>query len=98
MITSHHFCDGLYAKRTELKAGEAPTQHKHEYSHVSALAKGRVVVTTEYGGNEYMAPAYISIRANLMHKVEALEDSVWFCIHITDETDADKIDGVLIAK
>jgi hypothetical protein len=30
------------------------------------------------------------------HSIEALEDTVWFCIHATEETDPTKVDEVLI--
>ena len=44
------------------------------------------------------APACINIKADKHHGVLALEDCVWFCVHATDETDADKIDEVLIQR
>ena len=30
--------------------------------------------------------------------IVALEDSVWFCVHATEETDKDKIDQVLVER
>ena len=93
----HNFLGGLYAKRVELTAGQIAEQHKHAYDHVSALAKGRVVVSTDFSTREHVAPAFILIPAGMPHKVEALEDSLWFCVHITDETDSALIDEVLIA-
>jgi quercetin dioxygenase-like cupin family protein len=96
--TQHHFSDGLYAKEMKIPKGYAAGMHKHEYSHLSILSKGRVIVRTDEYNNEYVAPACIDIKAGLNHTIEALEDSVWFCIHATQETDITKIDEVLIAK
>lgn len=96
--THHHFSDNLYAKEMFLPKGSFALQHKHTYSHLSILAKGKVVVGVEGDITEYTAPACINIEANLSHGIQALEDSVWYCIHSTDETNIDKIDEVLIAE
>jgi len=44
------------------------------------------------------APACINVEANKVHSIVSLEDCVWFCIHATEETDAENIDKVLIEK
>lgn len=93
----HHFSDGLYAKETIIKAGEHLLQHKHTFSHLSVLAQGRVVVTTEEDSVIVDAPACLEIKANTHHGVKALTDCVWFCIHATDEKDLSKVDDVLIS-
>lgn len=90
----HHFSAGVYAKQALLPAGALITQHKHKYDHMSILASGRVLV----GLVEYVAPACINVPAGLNHSVLALEDSVWFCVHATDETDVESIDEVLIQE
>jgi quercetin dioxygenase-like cupin family protein len=95
----HHFSDGLYAKEVALKANSLASQHKHTYDHLSVLAKGRVRVLFEGGEvQEYVAPACINIVKDVNHTVLALEDSVWYCIHATSETDVDNIDNVLIKE
>ncbi len=95
----HHFSEGLYAKEMELKAGLFAVQHKHTYDHLSVLAKGRVKVLFEGElSKEYVAPACINIVKDVNHAVYALEDSVWFCIHATSETDVDHVDEVLIME
>ena len=96
--TKHNFSDGLYAKEMIMPAGYIAYSHKHPYSHLSILAKGRVILQTEAYNKEYVAPACINIEANTYHQIESLEDCVWFCIHATAETDIDKIDEVLIGK
>jgi quercetin dioxygenase-like cupin family protein len=94
----HHFSDGLYAKRMVIPKGFEAGQHAHKYSHLSILAKGHVIVKTDHTQKEYRAPACIEIKSHVNHTIEALEDSEWFCIHATDETDAKKIDQVLIER
>jgi quercetin dioxygenase-like cupin family protein len=94
----HHFSDGLYAKRMRIPAGFVAGTHAHNYSHLSILAKGRVILRTNEGQKEYTAPACLEIKSGVHHTIEALEDCEWFCIHATDETDATKVDEVLIRK
>ena len=96
--TVHHFSDGLYAKQMSIPKGFIACQHKHSFSHLSILAKGRVIVKTDDYNKEYIAPACIEIKAEIYHQIEALEDSAWFCVHATEETDPNKADEVLISK
>lgn len=74
-------------------------QHKHNYDHLSILAQGKVKVLFDNDVVEtYTAPACINIVKDVNHTILALEDSVWFCIHQTEETDVNKVDQVLIKK
>ena len=45
---------------------------------------------------EYTGPACITIKAGIPHGVLAVTDIVWFCVHATNETDAEHIDHALI--
>jgi quercetin dioxygenase-like cupin family protein len=94
----HHFSDGLYAKKMRIPKGYEAGQHAHKYSHLSILAKGRVLVKTDAGQKEYAAPACIEIKSGVLHVIQALDDSEWFCIHATQETDVEKVDQVLIER
>jgi len=94
----NYFSDGLYAKHMVIPKGFTANQHKHTYSHLSILAKGRVIVRTDSYNQEYIAPACIEIKAEIYHQIEALDDSVWFCIHATDEADAEAAEELLISK
>ncbi len=92
----HHFSNGVYAKQMHLPKGHYAVSHKHAYSHMSILAVG--VATVEIDGVEttYGPGSCIEIKAGAAHKITALEDVTWFCIHATNETDADNIDKILI--
>ena len=93
---THHFSDGLYAKESVFPAGTAILKHTHSYSHLSILAKGKVVVLRGEDLDIIEAPACIEIKAGLTHGVKAITDCVWFCIHATDEKDPSKVDEILI--
>jgi quercetin dioxygenase-like cupin family protein len=92
----HHFSAGMYAKEMRIPAGGVIVSHKHKYDHLSILASGKVMLTID--GNcliPLTAPACIDIAAGTHHKITAIEDSVWFCIHATAITDAERIDETL---
>jgi quercetin dioxygenase-like cupin family protein len=96
--TKHFFSDGLYAKQMSLPTAHFAESHIHKYSHLSILAKGRVIVEADGIETEYTAPACIDIKAGVKHKITAYEDVVWYCIHATTETNLDDIDTVLIKE
>lgn len=96
--TEHNFLGGVYAKRMSLPAGYHAVSHSHPYTHMSVLAKGRVVVETDRSRMEYTAPAYITIERDVHHRINAIEDTIWFCIHVTDCKDESLIDDVILRK
>lgn len=92
----HHFSAGLYARQMLLPAGHFAVTHAHEYDHLSILASGHVLVDVDGAITDLKAPACIEIKAGKHHRITAVEDAIWFCIHATDETDVERIDEVLI--
>lgn len=96
--TEHFFTDGIYARKMNIPAGTQIPTHRHVYDHLSVLAQGRVRVTVGAITQEHRAPAVIEIKKDLAHTIHAVEDSVWFCVHATEETDVDKIDQTLILE
>lgn len=96
--TKHHFNDGVYAKEMHLPAAHFAVSHKHNYDHVSMLHAGRALVTVDGEAKEYAAPSVIMIRAHKEHRIDAITDVVWFCIHETTLTDPSEIDHVAIER
>lgn len=94
----HHFSSGVYAKQMSIPKGFTALSHSHAFDHLSILASGKVIVSTDEGITEYTAPTAITIKAGVHHAIYAMQDSSWFCVHATDETDPDKVDEVLIEK
>lgn len=88
----HHFGGGVYVKETQIPAGYALVQHKHKFEHLSILASGQAVV-----GEAILAgPAVVTIEAGRLHRVKALTDCVWLCVHATGVVDVGMIDETLI--
>ncbi len=94
----HHFSDGVYAKEMRIPAKHYVKKHVHDYSHLSVLASGTVVLKMNRKARLLNAPACITIPAGVEHVIDAVTDAVWYCIHATDETDPAKVDQVLIKE
>ena len=92
----HHFGNNVYAKQMHLPAGHVAQTHKHMFDHLSILAVGDARVEVDGVTSEVAAGNCITIKANAVHTITALADSVWFCILATDVTDPDQIDHTLI--
>jgi quercetin dioxygenase-like cupin family protein len=94
----HHFSSGVYAKEMLIPKDHIVGTHSHTFDHLSLLASGKVILKTDDSEQSFTAPAVITIVKNKNHEIYAIEDSVWFCIHATNETDPSTIDEVLISK
>lgn len=94
--TQHHFAAGVYIKQMALRRGHYAETHEHNYDHFGLLGSGEAVVELEGECKVHVGPCVIEIRAGKKHKITALTDIEWFCIHATDETDPEKVDAVLI--
>lgn len=94
----HHFSAGLYARQMQLPKDHYAVSHKHSYDHLSILAAGVVIVEVDGVETEYTGPVCLNILAGTEHKITALKDAVWYCIHATSETDIAMIDNVLIGS
>lgn len=97
-MIQHHFGGGVYAKEAHIPANHLLGKHTHDFDHLSILASGTVELMVDGEVSVVHAPACITIHANKEHLVRAVTDVVWYCVHSTDCTDADKVDQVLIER
>lgn len=95
----HHFSAGVYAKEMSLPRGRSVETHSHAYEHMSLLGAGVALIEGDgIAPITYHAPACIVIPAKKKHKITAIEDVTWYCIHATEETDVKKIDALATEK
>lgn len=99
----HHFAGqgdglGVYAKETHIPAGVTLFQHAHNYAHLSILQSGSASVDVGGIANVYSDGAVIVVPKGVQHKVVAITDVVWFCIHPTNETDPAKVDEAIMRQ
>lgn len=78
---THSFSDGVYIREMFLPAGGFIIGKIHKLSHTVFLLKGRILVATENGNMEYVAPCYINATAGLKRAGYALEDTIWVNVH-----------------
>jgi len=93
---AHHLAAGVYAKETRIPAGVELIQHSHAHSHLSILAAGSALVDCDGEIKSYTAPACIEIKAGVSHRVEAITDVLWFCVHPTHETNPARVDASIL--
>ena len=94
----HHFGDDgsrVYIKETLIPAGAELQMHTHTFTHKSVLCLGVVRLTAGDETREITGPAVLSMPQGVPHRVVALTDCAWLCVHATDETDPERIDPTL---
>ena len=89
---------GVYSKQVCIPAGWRLASHRHIYDHLSILAAGTIWLTVDGERRLVRGPEMLTISAGKEHIVHAVTDATWYCIHATDETDADNVDETLIEK
>lgn len=88
----------VYMRQMRTAAGKMIGSHKHRYEHYSVLVSGRARAEFEGEVEEHEAPSVMVVPAGVEHRITALTDIVWLCIHGTSEMDLDRIDDVLIGE
>lgn len=95
---THHFAPGLYAREMLLPKNHAIIGKIHKHAHLNIISKGHVVVITEEGQKELTGPCTFTSYAGTKRAVYIKEETIWTTIHVTDETDLEKIENEIIAK
>lgn len=94
----HNFAPGVYARTMCARAGSLIIGKIHKTSHLNMLLAGSVRVVTEHGSEIINAPCVFTSQPGTQRVGYVLEDLIWTCIHVTDETDVAKIEDFVIAK
>lgn len=94
----HIFAPGAYAREIRLPKGSFVIGKIHKHAHLNFITKGRVRVLTESGPVEMEAPYTFVSEVGTKRMVYAVEETIWTTVHVTDETDLDKIEDYVIAK
>jgi quercetin dioxygenase-like cupin family protein len=95
----HVFAPGAYARTIFIPKGTVIVGKIHKHAHLNILSQGDVTVQTEGGGLERLqGPLTIVSPPGTKRAVYAHTDTTWTTIHLTDETDLDKIEEHVIAK
>lgn len=87
MIKHHFSAGGVYAREQMLNAGEEVEKHVHDYDHLSYLTSGRVLIEIDGDLNMLEGPCMLEVKAGKKHRIQALTDIVWLCIHAESVAD-----------
>ena len=77
----HSFSEGVYIREMLMKKGGIVIGKLHKYSHTWFLMKGEIMVATDLGTENYIAPCYVSALAGAKRVIHAVEDSVFINVH-----------------
>ncbi len=97
---THTFCDGVYVREIFLKQGVVAIGKIHKHDHVFFLLKGKLMLCTENGVQEMVAPCYGKSPAGTKRVVVAVEDSVFVNVHPNpdNEEDIDKLEQKFVVS
>lgn len=87
----HLRTEGLYVKAYQAPAGTRMYTKQFATDHMTILARGTAVLEAQGYGVKLVAPVHCVIPANTRVRVSLLEDSVWYCLHPTAETDIERL-------
>ena len=94
----HLFAPGCYTREITMPAGLVVIGKLHKHAHMNFISKGHVRVLTEGGVIEMKAPCTFVSEVGTKRVVHVLEETVWATVHVTDETDLERIEEYVIAK
>jgi hypothetical protein len=94
----HSFGSGCYVREISVPAGQIVVTKIHKIDHPCFIMKGVCSVLTERGVEKLVAPMHFITKAGTKRIVYVHEDAVWVTVHVTDETDLEKIEEQVIAK
>jgi hypothetical protein len=83
----HIQADGVYIKAYRVPAGLKIYSKRFPSDHVTILGQGSVLVENGDKKLKFSAPAHFVFEAMTRYTIHTLEDSVWYCVHATTETD-----------
>lgn len=84
----HIFGPSVYIKAFFVPHGITVITKAFQEDHVTILAQGSVIVEDPDGQKvRYASPAHTVFKQGTRYRCTCLEDSVWYCVHPTEETD-----------
>jgi hypothetical protein len=83
---------GVYIKTYFVPRGTKLYSKFFPTDHVTILAHGSILMDDGDTQTKYIAPAHYVFPANKRIGIITLEDSVWYCVHPTEETDLELLE------
>lgn len=97
-LLKHHFAPGVYARELFIPKGHILTGKIHKTTHLNIVAQGKIAVVGSDSRKIISAPAVFVSGPGTKRAGYALQDTTWITIHVTDETDLERIEDQVIAR
>ena len=94
----HYYANGFYAREMTMQKGCALVGKIHKSEHLCIISKGDVDVVSEEKTERLKAPYTFVSKVGAKRAIYAHEETVWTTVHLTGETDLDKLEDELIAE
>jgi len=94
----HSFGDNCYIRQIFMPKGTLLVSKIHKVTHPYFVMTGKASVATEDGVEIIQAPFQGITEAGTKRALYIHEDMVWITVHVTNETDLEKIESEIIAK
>jgi len=94
----HSFADGCYIREIFNPKNIFLVTKIHKVSHPYFLLKGEMTIMSEDGEKRIKAPHHGITHAGTKRIIYTHEDCIFVTVHVTDETDIEKIEEEVIAK
>lgn len=91
---THKFADGVYGRELFLPAGSIVAGKIHKFGHLNVISKGRCVVVTEFGVEEFTAPYTFISQPGTKRIVAAIEDTIWTTFHGVDSDEYGDVEAI----
>lgn len=95
---THHFADGCYAREILLPKGSTAIGKIHKHEHFIIFLSGDVTVSSEKGKERINTPGISISPKGIKRAIYAHEESIIITVHLTEETDLEKIEQEVIAE
>jgi quercetin dioxygenase-like cupin family protein len=95
--TEHTHGPGFYARTITIPEGGTLTGKVHATEHIFFVSKGDITLVTDEGRKRVQAPYQAICKAGLKRAGYAHSETVCTNIHITSETDLQRLETLLIA-
>lgn len=93
----HSFADGMYTREVHVPKDALIVGVIHRNEYFVNVLKGRILIMSEFGSKEIIAPNSFVAKAGVKHIGYALEDTVWIDTHKTDKTNVEDAEKDIFA-
>lgn len=96
----HTFAHGVYVREMEMEKNTFVLGKIHQHDHIWFLLTGHLLIETEGGSEEYIAPCYVKASGGTQRLIRALEYSIFVNIHTNPDNseNIEKLESQIIAK